>query len=143
MTLFFQVQFLKLKYNENAKSTIRNALKIERKKKVPSLKKISLKARKKIKELKRDIIEIYSHKDSIGKGNIRKILNSKTNMKKRNIRQILIQKNNMEKRNTGKIQNKRENIKKATNIIDKPKRKRKYENNKYDENPEPIYIYIY
>ena len=128
MTLFFQVQFLKLKYNENAKSTIRNALKIERKKKVPSLKKISLKARKKIKELKRDIIEIYSHKDSIGKGNIRKILNSKTNM---------------EKRNTGKIQNKRENIKKATNIIDKPKRKRKYENNKYEENPEPIYIYIY
>ena len=99
MTLFFQVQFLKLKYNENAKSTIRNALKIERKKKVPSLKKISLKARKKIKELKRDIIEIYSHKDSIGKGNIRKILNSKTNMKKRNIRQILIQKNNMDKRN--------------------------------------------
>ena len=38
MTLYFQVQFLKLKYTENAKTTIRNALKIERKKKVSSLK---------------------------------------------------------------------------------------------------------
>ena len=121
MTLYFQVQFLKQKYTENAKSTIRNALKIERKKKVPSLKKISLKARKKSKELKRDIIEIYSHKDSIGKGNIRKFLNNKTNLKKRNIRKILIQKNNLEKRNTGKILNKGKNIKKTTNIIDNPK----------------------
>ena len=33
MTLYFQVKFLKLKFPENAKSTIKNALKIEKKKK--------------------------------------------------------------------------------------------------------------
>ena len=38
MTLYFQVQFLKLKRFENVKSTIKNALKSERKKKI-SLKK--------------------------------------------------------------------------------------------------------
>ena len=38
MTLYFQVQFLKLKCTDNAKSTIKNALKNERKKKVSSLK---------------------------------------------------------------------------------------------------------
>ena len=38
MTLYFQVQFLKLKRFENVKSTIKNALKSERKKNI-SLKK--------------------------------------------------------------------------------------------------------
>ena len=38
MTLYFQVQFLKLKCTENAKSIIKNALKSERKKKVSSMK---------------------------------------------------------------------------------------------------------
>ena len=38
MTLYFQVQFLKLKRFENVQSTIKNALKSERKKKI-SLKK--------------------------------------------------------------------------------------------------------
>ena len=38
MTLYFQVQFLKLKRFENVKSTIKNAFKSERKKKT-SLKK--------------------------------------------------------------------------------------------------------
>ena len=47
MTLYFQVQFLKLKCNENAKSTIKNTLKSERKKNVSSLKKISPRTRKK------------------------------------------------------------------------------------------------
>ena len=46
MTLYFQVQFLKLKCNENAKSTIKNALKSDRKKKVLSLEKISSRTRK-------------------------------------------------------------------------------------------------
>ena len=41
MTLYFQVQFLKLKRTENIKSLIKSALKSERKKKVSSLKKIS------------------------------------------------------------------------------------------------------
>ena len=39
MTLYFQIQFLKLKYRENTKSTIKSALKSEGKKKVSSLKK--------------------------------------------------------------------------------------------------------
>ena len=38
MALYFQVQYLKLKYIDNAKSTFKNALKSERKKKVSSLK---------------------------------------------------------------------------------------------------------
>ena len=38
MPLYFQVQFLKLECTDNAKSTIKNALKSERKKKVSSLK---------------------------------------------------------------------------------------------------------
>ena len=38
MTFYFQVQFLKLKCIDNAKSSIKNALKSERKKKVSSLK---------------------------------------------------------------------------------------------------------
>ena len=40
MTLYFQVQFLKLKLTENIKSTIKSALKSERKKKI-SLKDIT------------------------------------------------------------------------------------------------------
>ena len=38
MPLYFQVQLLKLECTDNAKSTIKNALKSERKKKVSSLK---------------------------------------------------------------------------------------------------------
>ena len=38
MALYFQVQFLKLKYTDNAKSLIKNVLKSERKKKIYSLK---------------------------------------------------------------------------------------------------------
>ena len=37
MTLYLQVQFLKLKCHDNAKSTIKNALKSNKKKKVSSL----------------------------------------------------------------------------------------------------------
>ena len=47
MTLYFQEQFLKLKWTENAKSTIKNALKSERKRKVSSLKKNITKDQKK------------------------------------------------------------------------------------------------
>ena len=39
MTLYSQVQLLKLKCTDNAKSTIKNALKSERKKKASSLEK--------------------------------------------------------------------------------------------------------
>ena len=39
MTIYFQVQFLKLKCTDNAKSTIKNERKNERKKKVSSMKK--------------------------------------------------------------------------------------------------------
>ena len=38
MTLYFQVHFLRLKYLEYAKSTIKNVFESERKKKVSSLK---------------------------------------------------------------------------------------------------------
>ena len=98
MSLYFQVQFLKLKCTERAKSTIKNALKSERKKKVSSLKKG---LEKKCKSLKREI-ETQSQDDSIKRENIRKILNKKKNMKKRNIRKILSQKKNKEKINSGK-----------------------------------------
>ena len=95
MTLEFRVQFLKIKCTENAKSTIKNTLKSESKKRVSSLKKIP---RKKSKGLKREI-EIQSQDDSIKIGNIRKILNKKKNMKKkRNIRKILNQKNIYQKK---------------------------------------------
>ena len=50
MTLYFQGQFLKLKCTENAKSTIKNALKSERKKKLLSLKKNITKDKKKKKK---------------------------------------------------------------------------------------------
>ena len=39
MTLYFQLQFLELKCSENAKSTFKNVLKREKKKKLSSLKK--------------------------------------------------------------------------------------------------------
>ena len=81
MTLYFQVQFLKLKCTDNAKSTIKNVLKSERKKKASSLK-YQQGPEKKCKMLKRDSIEIQSQEDSIKKGNIRKILNNKKNVKK-------------------------------------------------------------
>ena len=81
MILYFQVQFLKQKRFENVKSTIKNALKSERKNKI-SQKKISPRTRKKCKELKGDI-ETQSQDDSIYKGNIRKILNKKKNIKKK------------------------------------------------------------
>ena len=77
MTLYFQVQFLKLKYTENPKSIIKKILKNERKKRVSSLKKkFSKDQKRKCKELKRDI-ETQCQDDSIKKGNIRKILNKK------------------------------------------------------------------
>ena len=47
MTLYFQLKLLKLKCTENAKSTIKIALKSERKKKVSSLKKSIAKDKKK------------------------------------------------------------------------------------------------
>ena len=72
MNLYFQVQFLKLKCTENAKITIKNALKSDRKKKYHHW--------KKCKELNRDI-ETQSQDGSIQKVNIRKILNKKNNMK--------------------------------------------------------------
>ena len=84
MTVYFQVQFLKLKCTGNVKSTHKNALKKDRKNKVSSLK-YQQGPERKCKNLKRDIIEIRSQVDSIEKGNIRKTLNNKKNMKKRNI----------------------------------------------------------
>ena len=77
MTLYFQEQFLKLKCTENAKITIKNASKSERKKKLLSLKKNITKGKKKCNELNRDIIEIQSRDNSIKKENIRKVLKRK------------------------------------------------------------------
>ena len=88
MTLYFHVQFLKLKCTKNAKNTIKNE----------SRKKTSPRTRKKCKELKRDIIKTQSQDSSIEKGNIRKNLNKKKNMKKGNIRKILGQKKEYEKK---------------------------------------------
>ena len=54
MTLEFQVQFLKIKCTKNAKSTIKNTLKSERKKRVSSLKKSPRKKKQGAKERNRD-----------------------------------------------------------------------------------------
>ena len=112
MTLYFQIQFLKLKCTEKTKSTIKSALKCERKKKVSSLKKKYQEQEKKMQGAKERYYR-QSLKDSIEKGNIRKILNKKKIIKKRNTRKTLHQKKNMEKRNTRKILNQKENMKKA------------------------------
>ena len=56
MTLYFQVQFLKLKCTENANSKIKKALESERKKKVSSMKKISPRSRKKNGKSSRQIL---------------------------------------------------------------------------------------
>ena len=82
MTLYFQVQFLKLKCTGNAKSTIKKVLKSERKEVFSLKNRYHQRPEKKCKELKRDITEIQSQKDSIEKGNIRKMYNKK-NMKKK------------------------------------------------------------
>ena len=148
-TLYFQVQFLKLKCTDNANSAIKNALKKERKK--STLLKYHQGPEKKCKKLKRDIIEIHSQEDSIKKGNIRKILNNKKNVKKRDIRKILSQRKNMKKRNLGKILNKKEDMKKIyiwtipdekenmkkTNARKILNQKENLKKNKYEENPEP------
>ena len=52
MTLWIQVQFLKLNYTDNTKITIKNALKSKIKKKVSSRKKILPRTRKKMQEAK-------------------------------------------------------------------------------------------
>ena len=64
MTLYFQIQFLKLKCTENTKSAIKSALKSERKKKYHRKKSIKDQKRK-CKELRRDIIEIQTQEDII------------------------------------------------------------------------------
>ena len=69
MTIYFQVQFLKLKCTDNTKKHKNtSALKSDRSKKASSLKKIKGQ-RKRYKELRRDIIEIQSQEESIEKGN--------------------------------------------------------------------------
>ena len=94
MALYFQVQFLKLKCTEKCQMHNKNALKSETKKKVSSLKKRHYQGpEKKCKELKRDLVEVQSQEDSVGKGNIRKILNKKKNMKKRNRKILSLKKN--------------------------------------------------
>ena len=67
MTLYFQVQFLKLRCAGNANRTIKKELKSARQK-VSLLKAIyNQRPDKKYKELKRDIIEIQNQKDIIEK----------------------------------------------------------------------------
>ena len=125
MTLYFQVQFLKLKSTENTKSTLKRVLKSERKKKVSSVKKYQG-SEKKCKELKRDIIEIQSQEDSITKGK-REILCKKkiiTKKKKKN-QENPTPKKEYENRNIRKILNQKENMQK----------------NKYQENPEQQKVY--
>ena len=95
MTLYFLVQFSKLKCIENTKSLIKSALKSERKKKVSSLKK---KSKTREKRYKQPVPEFQSQEDSIEKGNTREILNKKNNIKQRNIRKILGQRKNMKKK---------------------------------------------
>ena len=68
-------------------------------------------------ELKRDIIEIQSQEDSIGKGNTRKILNKKNNIKKE------ISRKSLENRNR-KIMNENENMKKKQLYGKSPMKKR-------------------
>ena len=150
MTLYFQVQFLKIKCTDNANSAIKNELKRERKKKV-SFPKYHHGPEKKCKELEIDIIEIHSQEESIEKGNIRKILNNKKNVKKRDVRKILSQRKNMKKGNIGKILNKKQYMKKIyiwtipdeeknlkkTNARKIPNQKENVKKKKYGENPEP------
>ena len=94
MTIYFQVQLLKLKCTDNTKKHKNtSAFKSDRSKKASSLKKIKGQ-RKRYKELKRDIIEIQSQEESIEKGNRKR----KRIYKKINIRKILDQKENMEKK---------------------------------------------
>ena len=50
MTLYLQVHFLKLKCTENVKSTMKNAMKSEKKKKISSLKKQISPSTKKMQE---------------------------------------------------------------------------------------------
>ena len=106
MILYFQVQFLKLKGTENTKSTIKSALKNERKKKVSSL---NIKDKKrKCKELKRDLIESsIDSKRQYQKREYQENPEEENDYKKMNIKKILIQKKNMEKEIPGKFRTKK------------------------------------
>ena len=120
MTLYFPVQYLKLKSTENAKRTIKSALKRERKKKKGSMKKNIKSLKRKCKEFKRDI-EIQMQEDSIKISRKRKFQeypeqekdykkrNSKSLSQKEyekcNAREILHQKEYIKKTNMMKILN--------------------------------------
>ena len=77
MTLYLQVHFLKFKCTENVKSTMKNAMKSEKKEKILSLKKQISPSTKKCKKIKRNLIETQSQENSIKNRNIRKILSNK------------------------------------------------------------------
>ena len=150
MTLYFQVQFLKLKSTENTKSTLKRVLKSERKKKVSSLKKYQG-SEKKCKELKRDIIEIQSQEDSITKGKReifckKKIITKKKKKNQenpkpkkeyenRNVRKI--KKKICKKTNIRKILNNKKFIKKKYQDNSKPKKNIKKKKKKNQEIPKP------
>ena len=132
-------QFLELKRTENAKSTIKNALKKDRKKK-SILIEISPRTRKKMQEAKeryfrnpqsrrqyrkrkyqenpeqqkeyekRNARKILSQRKSMKKRNIRKILSKKEDTEKVNIRTNLYEKGNMKKTNMTKILNQKKKI---------------------------------
>ena len=90
MTLYFQVQFLKLKCTENTKSSIKGALKNDRKKNSIITEKNPKYQRRKCKELKRDVIE---SRRQYQKRKYQENSEQKKNIK-RNVRKTLSQRKN-------------------------------------------------
>ena len=96
MTLYFQVQGLKLKFTETEKAQLQMHWKVRERKKVSSLKKYHQGPEKKMQGTK----ERYRDPESIRQyGNTRKILNKKKDIKKmkKNIWEILNKKENVKK----------------------------------------------
>ena len=115
MTLYFQVQFLKLKCTENTKGSIKGALKSDRKKNSIITEKIPKYQRRKCKELKRDVIE------------------SRRQYQKRKYQKNSEQKKNIKKRNVRKTLSQRKNTKKKKKCQENPEPKREHEKSKYVE----------
>ena len=125
MTLYFQVQGLKLKFTETEKAQLQMHWKVRERKKVSSLKKYHQGPEKKMPGTK----ERYRDPESIRQyGNTRKILNKKKDIKKmkkkylgnpkqkreceKNMQTIPNEKENMKQTNMRKILNQKENKKK-------------------------------
>ena len=112
MTLYFQVEILKPKYNENVKSATKTALKSERKKKVSSLKNKCHQGLKKVQGAKERYYEDPEVRRQYRKRKYQENPEQQKDYEKEKYKENPEQKREYEKTNMRKILSQKENIRK-------------------------------